>query len=73
MSFLTGECTIMGNNKVKAGLVVKLKLNADDASDRFNGKYLVQGVTHRYSADNKGSEGGYDSIMRLVRDAEKGS
>ncbi|MBK9030068.1 MAG: phage late control D family protein [Myxococcales bacterium] len=73
LSYLTAEAVCMGNNKVKAGIVVKIKVNADKADDRFNGKYLVNGVTHRYSADNKGSEGGYESIMRLARDAEKGS
>jgi hypothetical protein len=31
----------MGNNKLKAGIVIKIKVNLDEASDRFNGKYLV--------------------------------
>jgi phage protein D len=73
LSFLTAECEVMGNNKLKAGIVIKIKVNFDDASDRFNGKYLVRGVTHRYSADNKGSQGGYACFLRLARDAEKGN
>lgn len=73
MSFLTAEAEAMGNAKLKAGIVVKIKVNLDEDSDRFNGKYLVQGVTHRYTADNKGTEGGYSSFLRLCRDAEKGS
>ena len=55
------------------GIVIKIKVNLDEASDRFNGKYLVAGVTHRYTADNKGTEGGYSCFLRLARDAEKGS
>lgn len=73
LSYITANAECMGNNKLKAGIVVKIKVNFDKADDRFNGKYLVQGVTHRYSADNKGSEGGYACFLRLSRDAEKGS
>jgi len=73
MSFLTAEAEAMGNAGIKAGIVVKIKVNLDTATDRFNGKYLVSGCTHRYSADNKGGEGGYSTFMRLSRDAEKGS
>lgn len=73
LSYLTAECEVMGNNKLKAGIVIKIKVNFDKADDRFNGKYLVRGVTHRYSADNKGSQGGYACFLRLARDAEKGS
>ncbi len=72
MSYLTAEAEAMGNNKVKAGIVVKITVNQDTPTDRFNGKYLVQGCTHRY-AEQKGGEGGYTTLMRLVRDAEKGS
>lgn len=72
MSYLTAEAEAMGNNKVKAGIVVKIVVNQDVATDRFNGKYLVQGCTHRY-AEKKGEDGGYTTLMRLVRDAEKGS
>lgn len=73
MGFLTAEAEAMGNAKLKAGIVVKIKVNFDTATDRFNGKYLIAGCTHRYSADNKGSEAGYSTYLRLARDAEKGS
>lgn len=73
MGFLTAEAECMGNAKVKAGIVLKIKVNLDTANDRFNGKYLVQGCTHRYTADNKGTEGGYSTFLRLARDAQKGS
>lgn len=73
MNYLTAEAEAMGNAGLKAGIVVKIKVNLDDASDPYNGKYLVAGCTHRYSADNKGSEGGYSTFMRLQRDATKGS
>ena len=73
MGYLTAEAEAMGNNKLKAGIVIKIKVNLDEATDRFNGKYLVSGCTHRYSADNKGTEGGYSTFLRLARDAEKGS
>jgi uncharacterized protein len=73
MSFLTAEAEAMGNSKLKAGIVIKITCNLDEATDRFNGKFLVHGVTHRFSSDNKGSEGGYSSFLRLCRDAEKGS
>lgn len=73
MGYLTAEAEAMGNAKLKAGIVVKIKVNFDQANDRFNGKYLIQGCTHRYSADNKGSDAGYSTYLRLARDAEKGS
>ena len=73
LGYLTAQAEVMGNNKLKAGIVIKIKVNFDKTDDRFNGKYLVRGCTHRYSADNKGSEGGYACFLRLARDAEKGS
>jgi len=72
MTYLTAEAEASGLNKIKAGIVVKIKVNMDKADDRFNGKYLVQGCTHKYSG-GKGGEGGYVTFLRLVRDAEKGS
>jgi phage protein D len=73
MGFLTAEAETMGNAGIKVGIVVKIKVSLDTPTDRFNGKYLVSGCTHRYTADNKGTEGGYSTFMRLSRDAEKGS
>ncbi|MET1083815.1 MAG: contractile injection system protein, VgrG/Pvc8 family [Burkholderiales bacterium] len=70
MSFLTAESEAMGNNRVKPGIVIRITVNETNATDRFNGKYLVQGCTHRLLV---GSGGGFRTIMRLVRDAERGS
>jgi phage protein D len=71
LSYLTAEAEALGHNDIKPGIVVKIVVNLDTATDRFNGKYLVQGCTHRFSA--KSEAGGYVTLLRLVRDAEKGS
>jgi phage protein D len=73
LGYLTAEAEAHGDNRVKPGLVIKIKVNLTEASDRFNGKYLVAGVTHRLLADTKGTEGGYKMVMRLARDGEGGS
>ena len=70
MSFLTAESEAMGNNRVKPGIVIRITVNETNATDRFNGKYLVQGCTHRLLV---GSGGGFTTAMRLARDAERGS
>jgi hypothetical protein len=72
MSYLTAEAEAMGHNGIKIGLVVKIVVNQDTATDSFNGKYLVQGCTHRFS-QVKGGDGGYVTAMRLTRNASKGS
>ncbi len=71
LGFLTAEAEAHGDNKVKPGIVVKVTVNEKTANDRFNGKYLVQGCTHRiHPGGGSGGEGeGYTVIMRLVRDA----
>ncbi|MEZ4401725.1 MAG: contractile injection system protein, VgrG/Pvc8 family [Kofleriaceae bacterium] len=73
MGYVTAQAVTMGNNKLKPGIVIKIKTNFDDASDPYNGKYLVAGVTHHYSSDNKGGEGGYECNLNLCRDATGGS
>ena len=73
MSYITGEgAPAAGNAKLKPGIVVKLTVNVDEASDRFNGKYLVVGVSHTYTHDKGGggTKGGYRSAFRVRRDAE---
>lgn len=72
MGFLTAEAETQGENRVKPGIVVKITVNETTATDRFNGKYLVQGCTHRLLVGTGGAAGGYTMIMRLARDAEKG-
>ncbi len=73
MSYITGEGTPAGGNpKLKPGIVIKLTVNVDEANDRFNGKYLVVGVSHTYTHDKGGggTKGGYRSAFRVRRDAE---
>lgn len=73
MSYLTGEAECRGNSAFKPGIVVKITVNTETPDDRFNGKYFVNGVTHRYSASSGGggAAGGYVSHLRVSRDAEK--
>jgi len=75
MSYITGEAEVMGNPDCKVGIVVKITVNDDDANDVFNGKYFVQGVCHQYGAGagNQGANAGFTTILKLSRDAEKGS
>jgi phage protein D len=68
LSFLTAEAEAMGNTGVKPGIVVKVTVNEANANDRFNGKYLVQGCTHRYVVEKTAA---YTTTMRLARNAEK--
>lgn len=72
MSYLTGEAECRGHGAYKPGIVVKIIVNADTADDRFNGKYLVTGVTHKYTHGSGGNPtGGFVSVLRVSRDAEK--
>lgn len=70
MSFMTGEGECRGSPELKAGIVVTVTVNPDKADDRFNGKYLITGVTHRYSNPTRGDAGGYVTAFRVCRDAE---
>ena len=67
MNYITGEVECSGNPEVKAGLVIKLVVNDRTSEDRFNGKYLAEGVSHRYAR-----RGGYKTLVRVIRDAEGG-
>jgi phage protein D len=70
MGFMTGEGECRGSPEIKAGIVVTITVNPDKADDRFNGKYLITGVTHRYSNPSRGDTGGYVTAFRVCRDAE---
>ena len=72
LSYLTAEAEALGHNGIKPGIVIKIVVNQDTATDAFNGKDLVQGCSHRFS-QQKGGEGGYVTGLRLARDATKGS
>lgn len=72
MSYLTGEAECRGHGAYKPGIVVKITVNAETRDDRFNGKYLVHGVTHKYTHGTGGNTpGGFVSVLRVSRDAEK--
>jgi phage protein D len=73
LSYITGECIVKGDPKYDLGKVVNITSNTDDGAsdDPFNGNYYIMGVTHRYSIP-RNNEGGYTTILRLARDAQKG-
>ena len=73
LSYITGECELMGTSKVDLGKVVKVEVNVEPdtkADDPFNGNYYVMGITHRF-AMSKSKDGGFATILRLARDAQK--
>lgn len=73
MSFVTAEAECRGHPDYKPAIVVKIVVNKDTATDTFNGKYAVTGVTHMFSQQKGGGQGGYITLLRLARDAVKGS
>jgi len=70
LTFITGEAEMAGDPKVELGTVVEITANANDPQDPFNGNYYVMGVTHRHTMP-KAKEGGYVTILKLARDAQK--
>jgi len=76
MGYITGDAMCKGNEKLKAGISIKITVNTEETSDRFNGKYFLLGCTHRYrhsGGAGGGAEGaGYTTLIRFSRDAEKG-
>jgi phage protein D len=73
MSYITGEGACKGNPKIKPGVVVKLIINVEEASDRFNGKYLVTKTTHSYTPTKGGAgndSGGTRTTFAVCRDAQ---
>jgi uncharacterized protein len=73
LTFITGECEVTGDPRMDLGKVVDIEANSEPdtkANDPFNGKYYIMGVTHRYVL-SKTKDGGYTTILRLARDAQK--
>jgi uncharacterized protein involved in type VI secretion and phage assembly len=62
-SFITAEAEASGDPKIKPGVFVEISA----VGDRFNGKYLVTGVTHRYTA-----AGGYGCLLRAKHNPSSG-
>lgn len=72
MSYITGSGECRGAPKVRPGVVIKINVNLDKPGDRFNGKYMVVGASHRYSSKGSGGRRGYVTGFRVSRDAEGG-
>ncbi|MBP6633010.1 MAG: phage late control D family protein [Kofleriaceae bacterium] len=69
LSYITAEAECMGSPEYKPGIVITIQVNRSE--DKFNGKYLVMGVTHRYThGTNQSPDGGFTSVLRLARNAE---
>lgn len=67
LTYVQGEAEVLGHPEYNPGLVVNVAVN--DGDDRFNGRYLLIGTTHRFSASEGG---GFTATLRLARDAEVG-
>jgi phage protein D len=67
MSFITGDGVCKGNPELKPGIVVSV--NVQDK--RFDGKYYVTSVRHRYVHSGQG--GGYRTEFKFRRDAKSDS
>jgi uncharacterized protein len=77
MSFVAGDGLCVGSPDLRAGIVVNIVVNPDEANDRFNGGYFVTGASHRYSHSGTGGVGGeggggYVTAFRVRRDAVAG-
>ena len=75
MTYITGEADCFGDPALKPGLVVKIVVNDEKADDVFNGKYFIVGCTHQFtpSGHSGGGAGGYTTMIKVARDAQKGS
>ena len=67
MSFITGDGTCRGNPKLKPGIIISVVV--DDK--RFDGKYYITAVRHRYV--HAGQGGGYRTEFKFRRDAKSDS
>jgi len=67
MEFITGEGVCRGNPDMKPGIIVTIAVQ----DKRFDGKYHVTSVRHRYV--HAGQAGGYRTEFRFRRDAKSDS
>jgi phage protein D len=58
---LSAELSVPGSAQLRAGALIVVQ----GADNRFNGRYLVTGVSHRYNRD---TDGGWNTLLRLVRE-----
>jgi len=73
LSYITGEAEAGGSPIYELGKVVEIISNQEDTGkdDPFNGNYYIMGVTHRYAVP-RNKDGGYTTLLRVARDAQKG-
>jgi Bacteriophage probable baseplate hub protein len=64
MHFITGDGVCRGNPKLKPGIIITCTVS----DKRFDGKYYVTAVRHRYV--HAGSSGGYRTEFKVRRDAK---
>lgn len=57
---LSAELSVRGSALLRVGALVVLQ----GGDDRFNGRYVVSSVSHRYDRD---ADGGWNTLLRLVR------
>lgn len=69
LGYMTAELEVLGNDSIALSSVVSVTVNPK-AKDKFNGKYFVVGVSHRYVPDSDGGDGGFVTTARLARNAE---
>jgi len=76
MSFITGEAECIGHPDFKPGIVVKIIVDETTTDNLFNGKYFLTGCAHMYSHGGGGhgasAQGGYTTVLKVARDAQKG-
>ena len=70
LTYITGEAEVTGTADFELGKSVEIEANANNASDPFNGKYYIMGLTHRHTIP-KAKDGGYITILKLARDAQE--
>jgi phage protein D len=70
LGYISGDGTLVGSPKIRPGIVVEIVVDAERPDDRFNGRYLVVGTTHRYCHSDDARGGGYTTAIRVRRDAE---
>jgi len=73
MNYITGHLTTKGNADIKLGAIIEIKAN----DCKFDGKYYVAGVRHRYShgggQSGGASMGGFSTEVFVQRDAGMGN
>ncbi|MBA3539405.1 MAG: phage late control D family protein [Deltaproteobacteria bacterium] len=71
LNYITGTVQLAGNPTMELGKVVKITVDSNNATDRFNGKYYIMGLSHRMSTSTANGGGRYLTTLRVARDAEK--